>query len=201
MPDSTDATPLPEDPLPPDVERALLERAQRGDREAFGEIVAAWREKAFRVARGIVGNEEDARDLSQDAFVRAYKALARFDLKRRFGPWFMRILRNRCLNHKDRRSSRGKISLDQLTEENHVQFEARTTDPVERIQAGQEAKALQKAIATLKPEFREIIALFHFEDMSYQQIADHLGIPIGTVMSRLFHARKALKTRLGEGFR
>lgn len=181
-----------ESPLTAEEERHLIARAQRGDREAFGQLVEAHKERAFAGALSLTQNYDDARDLSQDAFVRAFRAIARFQLGRPFYPWYYRILRNLCLSHLERHGPARKVSLDQLIEDDHVQFEAPNQDPREAIQKRQMATHLREAIARLKPEFSEIIAMKHFEEMTYEEIAQALRIPIGTVMSRLFHARKAL---------
>lgn len=178
--------------IEPEEERRLIVAARKGDRAAYGRLVEAFRERCFAAALSLLNNEEDARDLSQDAFIKAYRALERFDLKRPFYPWLYRILRNGCLNHLKRHGSHRKVSLDALTEVSHLQFEAKTEDPVESIQAEQMAGHLHEAIGQLKPEFREIILMKHFQEMTYEEIAQALGIPIGTVMSRLFHARRGL---------
>ncbi|HMX62184.1 MAG TPA: sigma-70 family RNA polymerase sigma factor [Candidatus Sumerlaeota bacterium] len=181
-----------EPPFSPEEERRLLARAQRGDRHAFGELVEAYKERAFAGALSLTQNYDDARDLSQDAFVKAFKAIKRFQLGRPFYPWYYRILRNLCLTHLERHGPKRRVSLELLVEVEHVQFEAPTGDVVEDIQRQQMAAHLRVAIEKLKPEFKEIIAMKHFEEMSYEEIAQALKIPIGTVMSRLFHARKAL---------
>lgn len=190
-----DGAPESRDPRSVEVtrrERELVERARRGDRAAFGSLVEQYRERAYSAALSLLRDHEEARDMSQEAFVRAFQALDRFDPARPFFPWYYRILRNRCLNHLKRHGPKRKVSLDAMCEEDHLQFEARTEDPVETIQAQQMSRHLRAAIERLKPEFREIIVLYHFEELSYQDIADSLRIPIGTVMSRLFHARRAL---------
>ncbi len=182
-----------EKPLTADEERKLIARAQKGDREAYAQIVLAYRERAFAGAMSLMQNYEDARDLTQEAFVRTFKHLDRFKLGRPFYPWYYRILRNLCLSYLQRHGLKRKISLDYLVEEVHVQFEdSGSKDPVEKIQLEQMTAHLTEAMEKLKPEFKEILAMKHFEEMSYQDIASALRIPIGTVMSRLFHARKAL---------
>lgn len=187
-----DETRNPAEVLDAETERALLEEARRGDHGAFSRLVEAYRDRAFGAALAILQNADDARDLSQDAFVKAYRALDRFDVRRRFYPWLYRILHNGCLNHLKRHGPSRKVSLDEMGEEHHLQFEAPNTDPVEAIHAEQMARHLRDAIERLDPKFREIIVMKHFQEMSYQDIADALEIPIGTVMSRLFHARKNL---------
>ncbi|MCB2155548.1 sigma-70 family RNA polymerase sigma factor [bacterium] len=177
---------------PPFDEKALLLRARKGDRKAYGLIVEHYRERLYCAALGILRNHEDARDMSQDAFVRAFKALDRFELKRPFYPWLYRILRNRCLDYLERHGPRRKLSLDSLVDESHMKFAAEEEDPRERIQKQEMAEHLHAAIEELKPEFREIIIMKHLQEMPYKEIAEALDIPMGTVMSRLFHARKAL---------
>lgn len=181
-----------EAPFTPEEERRLIERSQRGDRDSYGKLVEGHKERAFAGALALTQNYEDARDLSQDAFVKAFKAIKRFQLGRPFYPWLYRILRNLCLTHLERHGPGRKVSLDQLVEEDHLQFEAPCEDVREGIQRQQMAGHVREAMERLKPEFKEIIAMKHFEEMSYEEIAQALRIPIGTVMSRLFHARKAL---------
>lgn len=191
----------------PAEEADLLRRASAGEKDAYGQIVEFHRERLYAAAFRAVRNHEDARDLSQEAFVNAFRNLHRFDLSRPFYPWLARILRNLCIDHLRRERPGRQLSYDQMLEEQHVPEEsfldapgaAPAADVRERIHAQQQAAFLRTAIAGLKPEFREIIMMYHFEEMKYQEIADALDIPIGTVMSRLFHARRALKSVLTEG--
>ena len=181
-------------------EAALLGRARDGDRAAFGQVVECHRERLFRAALLIVRDAEDARDLTQEAFIRAFRHLSRFDTQRPFYPWLYRILRNLCHDHVDKNRRRPTASLDHLLEEapglaaaeRDATRHAPPTDVRDQIQAQQMSRLLHAALEDLKPEFREIIFMQHFQEMSYQEIADALEIPIGTVMSRLFHARKKL---------
>lgn len=182
--------------LDPEKEQALLRKAMAGDRPSFGSIVEAHRERAYAAALSLTQNHEDARDLSQEAFIKAFRALSRFQAGRPFFPWYYRILRNTCLSYIQKHGPHRKVSLDRLVEEDHVQFETADEDVRDRIQRDQMAKHVRVELEKLKPEFREIIAMKHFEEMSYEEIAEALQIPIGTVMSRLFHARKALAERM-----
>jgi len=153
-----------------------------GDKEAFAVIVARYTERAYRMALYILGSEQDAMDVSQDAFIRAYRNLKRFDLSRPFFPWFARILRNLCYNYYNRRKRRMAYNIDDF----------QIAQPSKGI--SQDTKfALNKALAGLSPQDREIIGKFYFEQLSYAEIAEELSIPIGTVMSRLYYARKHLK--------
>lgn len=158
-----------------------------GSTPAYDEIVRATMRRAFTVALGIVGNVEDARDLSQEAFMTAHRARATFDVERPFAPWFHRILRNLCLNFLRSKASRREISLDAL-----VERPARNESPARSAIRSDRAAAVWKAIQQLTPEHREIVVLRSFEELSYREIAGALGISEGTVMSRLFYARRAL---------
>jgi RNA polymerase sigma-70 factor (ECF subfamily) len=184
-------------------ERSWLEQARNGDREAFGRIVEAYRERVFLAALAILRNHEDARDMSQDAFIRAFKNLHRFDSARPFYPWLHRILRNLCLDHQQKYGPHRQVSLEAITEDTHGYIESHALsaqgdqgDVRDSIQRRQLAGILRHAIDELKPEFREIIIMKHLEEMPYKDIAESLDIPMGTVMSRLFHARKALRQKL-----
>jgi RNA polymerase sigma-70 factor (ECF subfamily) len=141
--------------------------------------------------------------MSQEAFVRAFRNLHRFDPQRPFYPWIHRILRNLCLDYHQKYGPHRQISLEAITEDTHGSIEAELVsaqavhgDVRESIQRAQVARMIRGAIDELKPEFREILILKHLEEMPYKDISETLEIPMGTVMSRLFHARKALKAKL-----
>lgn len=152
---------------------------------------------AYYVALGYVSRPEDALDLSQDAFVNAFRHIKRFDSSKKFFPWFYSILKNLCTNHLNRIRRRKEDSIDEMAEE-----EGQISIPVESLNPERNAvrKDLEmkvgRALQSLKPKDKEIIILQHFQDYSYQEIADLLGIPMGTVMSRLYNARQALRYEL-----
>ena len=176
----------------PDEER-LLRRCQAGERPAFEPLVIRYRERAYFFALGLTGNEEDARDISQEAFVRAFQNLNRFRIGLPFYPWFHRILRNLCYDHLSRRSRRGETSLDSVV---CAAIPGTEGDPEESAIAAERRKAVWEAIQDLSPGEREIIILREFQDHSYADIARILGCPRGTVMSRLFYARRRLREKL-----
>lgn len=181
-------------------ERAALERCRRGDAQAFGVVVSKNMKRAYFTALGLVGNHADALDLSQEAFVRAYRALPRFDLQQRFFTWYYRILRNLCLNHLRQRSRRRE--LDASAESSTVEDPAAgadlhdQADPAVLAERTDLARHLWRAVAQLKPEEREVFILREVEQCPYAEIAERLEIPQGTVMSRLFYARQHLKEAL-----
>lgn len=176
-----------------DNEPEVLAAAVRGDRKAFGQLVRAYQRRAYAAAYSLVGNRDDALELSQDAFVKAFKAMKRFDLNMPFYPWLHRIVRNTSLNHIKKKKRRGESSLDEMMESG---FDAH--DPAHRPDdcATREEllKHIQRAMEQLTPEQQEILRLRHFMELSYGEIAASLDIPQGTVMSRLHGARKKLRT-------
>jgi RNA polymerase sigma-70 factor (ECF subfamily) len=129
----------------------------------------------------MLGNYEDARDATQNAFIKAYQHLDSFDPEQRFFNWLFRILKNECLNVLRARRPSQPVSMDLAT--------ARGSDPVE-VQERQ--RAIQAALLALSTEYREVVVLRHFTDLSYDEIAAALGIPATKVKSRLYTARQQL---------
>ena len=173
-------------------EREIITRWKKGDKKAFEEIVRHFMNEAYMVAYGFVANREDARDLSQDAFIKAYQARERFDSDKPFYPWFYRILKNHCLNYIKRRS-RGHESLYHEDHLGKERFTAATPTPLESLEASERHHLLRLSVARLSDEHREVIILKNYKGCSYAEIAELLEIPVGTVMSRLYYARKMLK--------
>ena len=174
----------------PDLERELLRKCQKGDSRFFEPIVRAYEPAGLRVALGMMGNPDDARDALQDAFVKTWQTLGRFDLKRPFGPWFFQILRNQCRDALRKRKARFmREALDE-------RLEMRPADPESGPERRRERRAAReriwKALEQLSEDHREILVLKEIEGFRYGEIAGILEIPEGTVASRLFHARRAL---------
>jgi RNA polymerase sigma-70 factor, ECF subfamily len=163
---------------------ALVRQSLAGQNEAFGALVTRYQKVMYTVALRMVGNAEDARDATQDAFVKAYQRLASFDPKYRFYSWMYRILVNECLNFT--RDRKPEQTLDENTEGGGTPFD--TTLEVER------REQIQLALLRLTPEYRTVVVLRHFAGQSYAEIAEALAIPEKTVKSRLYSARQ----RLGE---
>ncbi len=174
-----------------ETEEALVARARTGDREAFGLLVHAYLPRLYRVAYGVVRNGEEAADIAQDAFVRAYRAIRRFDPSRPVFPWLYQITRNLALNRIARvRNREGTLEIDSLV--------APGKGPEDAVEADDECARIRRAVARLPEQHRLVIELNHFQECSYRDMAEILGIPVGTVMSRLYHARKRLRTVLEE---
>ena len=174
-------------------EAAMIRRCQAGDKQAFGAIVKKYAGVAVGAAFLLLGNYEDALDASQDAFVRAWRRVRRFDANRAFYPWYSAILRNVCVDRQRRRARSKTVDLA----DHHAQTETQS-DPVLLAERNELRDRIWRAITELPPHHREIIVMTHFQHMSYEQMSASLGIPIGTVMSRLYYARKALRETLAD---
>jgi RNA polymerase sigma-70 factor (ECF subfamily) len=173
-------------------EGALIRRAQAGDSEAFGQLVEQHMRRAYFAALSLVGSREDALDLSQEAFARAFRARASIDPQRPFYAWLYAILRRLCFNFlRDRRTR--QRSLDEasgwLAED---AAERGVEDPAAAFERREARRAVAAAIEQLPAREREVLALKEFEGLSYKEIAALVGIPTGTVMSRLYSARQRL---------
>jgi RNA polymerase sigma-70 factor (ECF subfamily) len=185
------------DPVREATERALALRAQAGDRRAFGELVSRHMRRAYLAALGLVGSHDDALDLSQEAFARAFRARRSLDPERPFYPWLYQILRRLCFNFLRDRRTRTAL-LAGATGWLAQQAAARAApDPAREAERAELRAALEAAIGALPAREREVLVLREFEGLRYREIADLLGIPIGTVMSRLYDARRSLAARVG----
>ncbi len=178
--------------LTPEDEVRAIAACQRGDRNAYAVIVKIYGRRAIGVATSIMRDAILAEDLAQEAFVRAYRALKRFDLSRPFYPWFYRILKNVCLTALKRRRT-GDMSLDA---ENAPPVAGPPSDPSDRASRKELREQILTAMSRISEAHSEILYLAHFENLSYKEIATCLAIPMGTVMSRLWAARKALRREL-----
>jgi len=186
------------DPMGLEATRLMLQ-VQRGDDKAFDSLVEGLRGRAYHVARSLVGSPDDALELTQEAFLKVYKARTTFREGEPFLPWFHRILRNTCfsfLRSAKRVRSISDRSGTELDGDADYEIEDEDAEPGEDALRNERAHAFWSAFKALSARDREMLALRHFQDMSYLQIAAALGIPEGTVMSRLFHARKRLRERL-----
>lgn len=175
------------------TEMQWVHKAKQGDKQAFGYLVKAYMQKAYFIALSIVHNHEKAVDLSQEAFVKAYYAFNTFDESRRFFPWYYRILKNACLG--ELRKSKRSVSFSELGE-NQPEISNNEVSQHELMEADERKEQVWAAINKLKANEREILLLREIQGLSYEDIAQMLGCPQGTVMSRLYTARQALKNRL-----
>jgi RNA polymerase sigma-70 factor (ECF subfamily) len=175
-------------------ESDLVRAAQAGEAGAFAEIVKRYQRAVYRVAYGLTRNASDADDLAQETFVRAYRAIGRFRVGEPMFPWLARIATNQALSLFRKRKRRPETPLEPLIESGQQWGVA--DDPAEHLAEREKQKHLQEAFEELKPEHRAVLVLRVVEELSYEDIARTLHVPVGTVMSRLSRARTELRTRL-----
>ncbi len=175
-----------------------IEAAARGDAAARQSLFERYREVAYRVALRITGRHEDALDAVQDGFIRAFDGLAEFQRESGFQTWLLRIVSNRALDLVRARRVRLAVPLNSDDEDCRaaVLADERSPRPGAALEQSELAERLRAAIEALPPDQRAVFALYATGELSYGQIAEALGIPIGTVMSRLFHARRRLYEKL-----
>jgi RNA polymerase sigma-70 factor (ECF subfamily) len=172
-----------------DADAALVMNIRNGDKKALQELVERHKKTAYRMALGLVGNRDDAYDISQEAFLRVYRSAKTYDDTQPFLPWFYTIIANLCRTWLRRRTRRDYRTVDL----DSVDYLLIAEDNPEAAVIKKElARQLGKALMELPFDDREIIMMQHFRGMSYEEIAVMLNIPKGTVMSRLYYARKKL---------
>lgn len=179
-----------------DSDTALVLRARSGDAEAFGHLVQRYMRRAYLQALGLVGSREDALDLSQEAFARAYRARHTLDPDRPFYAWLYQILRRLCFNFVRDRKTRARL----METEGHAWLAERargaSSDPAAALEQAEARRRVAGAIERLPAREREVLVLKEFEELKYREIAELVGVPVGTVMSRLYSARRRLAEAL-----
>jgi RNA polymerase sigma-70 factor (ECF subfamily) len=177
-----------------DSDAALVMKIKAGQKQAFRELVERHKRPAFSMALGLVGNRDDAHDISQEAFLRVYRSAGTFDDSQPFLPWFYTIIANLCRTWLKRRG-RTESRMFDVDEAGFLLVDE--PDPEQALIRKETITALQRALMKLEFKDREIIMLQHFRGMSYDEIATVLEVPRGTVMSRLYYARRKLAKLLG----
>ena len=175
----------------------IVERALSGDADAFGEIVRRWERRIFALAYGILGREEEARDATQETFIAAFRNLRGFRGEAKVSSWLHRIAVNQCITRQRRARVRAENSLEAETEAGGEKFAAPAErSPARQAEGRERGEAVRRAVAALPPELRAVIVMKEFEELTFQEIADALGVPLSTVKSRLYTALKQLRSRL-----
>ncbi|MEO6954683.1 MAG: sigma-70 family RNA polymerase sigma factor [Polyangia bacterium] len=182
---------------------ALVTRARSGDQAAFGKLLRKYERRVFSVANGILRNVDDARDVCQEAFWKAHNALASFDGQAQFFTWMYRITVNVAIDHlRKRRGERVEFDdarangEDEGADPNGLSPRRLGFDPVRALEDRELREQLERALKELSPAHRAVLVLREVEGLAYQEMADVVGCSIGTIMSRLFHARKRMQSLL-----
>lgn len=183
---------------------ALVERAQKGDEKAFAELLAVYKDSIYFTIFKMVKSKIDAEDLTIEAFGKAFRNIDQYLPEYAFSTWLFRIASNNCIDFLRRQKTRqiDIVSTSASDEENRIGdvFAKEATmalkydapDPEERIILQQKHAMLRNVVANLKPRYRELVQLRYFDELSYEEISDRLGFPLGTVKAQLFRAREML---------
>ena len=173
----------------------LVELALSENKEAFGELVRRWERKIFLLCYGMLGKEQDAHDAAQETFFSAYRNLKNFRGEARVSSWLHRIAVNQCITRQRRAKVRSEMPLE--TEDADKSFAIPISNlPSKQIEQKEKLELVRRAVDSLPIELRQIVMMKEFEEMTFQEIADTLEIPLSTVKSRLYTALKQLKMRL-----
>ncbi|MCI8403549.1 MAG: sigma-70 family RNA polymerase sigma factor [Clostridia bacterium] len=182
------------------TENELIKKCKKGDREAFNRLFEIYQSQVVNIAYGMLSDREDAYDASQEVFVRVYKNIGSFKEEASFNTWLYRIIANVCSDILRKRQKNSKvISISNMSdEENDMELPDDAPTPEENMELTERQRIVKNAISQLRDEYRIVITMCDIEDMSYDAIADMLGVPKGTVKSRINRARNALKKILIE---
>ncbi len=184
---------MPTDPLsaPPDSTDVLIEACLRGDQAAWEAIVRRYRRKVFNVAYTFVGRHDEAEDLTQDIFLKVFKALGTFDRRANFTTWIISVSRNLCIDHY-RRVRKEREVVDHRVDANELTPVATSLDAFARLERFDRRTLLREALAALPETLRTAVAMRDLQELSYHEIASRLGLPDGTVKSRINRGRHEL---------
>jgi RNA polymerase sigma-70 factor (ECF subfamily) len=169
-------------------DRDLIQRARRGDAEAFGELVLRYQASVFNVCYRILHERAEAEDMAQETFIRARERLHTFDEERLLGPWIRRVAANVCLNHVGTQKRTAELEDERDADESQK--------PESQVETRERSEQIRKALASLPVHYRVVIELRHYQELSYDEIAAELNIPLSDVKSHLFRARKILAEKL-----
>jgi len=189
-----------EELFPPDTELVL--KAQEGDVRAFDELVERYHDRIYNLTYNMTSNREDAEDLTQEIFVKAFKALPRFKGKSSFYTWLYRIAINKTINYRKKRNRNRPISLDQFdqeikTDETYHDLTAKGS-PLRNINLTELQQKLNAAMQTLSEKHRAVLVMHDMQGIPHDEIAKVVGVSSGTIRSRLFYARRQMQTELAE---
>ena len=172
-----------------DALQHLVRQSQRGDKDAYRQLVEATQTKVYNLSYGILGNAQESEDMTQEAFLRAWRALPTFRCEAKFETWLHRITVNTCLNR--RRKLRAELHV--LDDEQVFERQpAADGDPLVETISADVRDHVWASVAELKAKYRTVITLFYRQQLSYQEIAETLSLPLGTVKAHLSRARRAL---------
>jgi len=192
----------PKDVQGEEDDQELVLRAQRGDIHAFDELVERYHGKIYGLTYNMTSNREDAEDLTQEVFVKAFKALPRFKGKSSFYTWLYRIAVNKTINYRKKRNRKRALSLDQFDQEiktDEVYHDLTSKgSPLRNVSLTELQKKMNEALQSLSEKHRTVVVLHDMQGIPHEEIAKMVGASVGTIRSRLFYARRQMQAELAE---
>lgn len=180
----------------PQSDNEIIERIRGGAKHYFAQLVDRYKDRAFTLAIRMLKNREDAEEATQDAFIRAYNALSRFEGKAQFGTWFYRILYNVCLTRLGKRKEEfQRLDYDDEIDYNMLESPFTASD-FNEYETNDMIEFVKNTMEALPEKYQTILSLFYFQDLSHEEIADVTRLPIGTIKTHLFRARALLQKLL-----
>ena len=173
----------------------LVQRAVKGDQKAYAELLSRYRDAIYFMLLKMVNNSDDADDLTIEAFGKAFKNIHQYAPNYAFSTWLFKIATNNCIDYIRKRRGGQTISIDQAKEghdEVPIHIHSDEPDPEESMISDQKVRMMREVVSKLKPRYRKLIEMRYFDELSYEEIADQLELPIGTVKAQLFRARELL---------
>lgn len=184
------------------IDQELVDRAVTGDQKAFRKLVERYQRKVYSIAFGVVRNHETALDITQDTFVKVHRNLPNFKGESSFYTWIYRIVVNLCIDKKRRQARQAEVDYDDTLAHGEgfssgpTLASTQIDNPAQAASRKELVEHMDQALATLTEEHKAILIMREVEGLSYEELAENLGLPKGTVMSRLFHARKNFQKAL-----
>jgi RNA polymerase sigma-70 factor (ECF subfamily) len=183
-----------------DLEKLLVKKSQSGDIEAFESLISSYDKRAYNIAYRVMGNEEDAKDMAQEAMLRIFRSIKDFKGQSSFSTWLYRIVTNVCLDELRRRKNDKHISIDSTIQtengELHIELSSDKETPESVYERVEQRELIKKAIRELNDEYRSVIVLRDIQGFSYDEISNMLDCSLGTVKSRINRARTMLRDKL-----
>jgi RNA polymerase sigma factor (sigma-70 family) len=174
----------------------IIDEIRSGKKHSFTALVDRYKDRAFTLAVRMLRNREEAEEAAQDAFIRAYNALNRFEGKSRFSTWFYRILYNVCLTRAAKRKAAPiQLEYDDSIEQNEAEFFVEPSEAID-FETQDIIGFVKKTMDTLPTKYQTILSLFYFQELSHEEIGEVTQLPIGTIKTHLFRARSLLQQRL-----
>ena len=186
-----------------DIDNEIIRRCLSGDTEAFTELVSRYQKPVYNLVYRLLGNSEDAKDITQETFVKAYQSLSKYNLELAFHSWLFRIAQNLSIDYLRWKKRRPTVSIDETTEESDYEIrhqEIADTAPDARsiLIEKQKSDRIQIVINSLPEQYKSVVILRHIEGLPLDEIAQILKLPLGTVKTNLYRARNLLKEKLGK---